>query len=514
MKRYRITIVDLIGNGPNSSLYGRYMFANSASIMPQAVAAICDAAGHEVNFIIYTGREDLAAQIGSDADIVFFCAFTTAALLAYSVSRWCRQNGAITVLGGPHARSYPEDALQYFDYVLGFSSRDTITSLLKFAERQKDTGVALSAPVQPKEFPGVRERWKYIQRTLEKAPWIKIVPMIGSVGCPYTCSFCIDSTVPYQTLDVDELRADLQFLATQFEQPVIAWHDPNFAIKFELYMDLLESAVKPGSLRFIAETSLSVLTEPHLRRLRENGCVALLPGIESWFDLGRKSRVGSQVGQDKLERVADHINMVLRYVPYLQTNFVLGLDNDAGAEPFELTKKFVDRCPAAFPGYSLLTSYGGAAPINLEYQRDGRVLPFPFLFLNNNYAMNVRPRNYAWIDFYDHLIDLVAHTFSPRAIYRRFAQCPHRESRWLNLMRGMSQEGRGRLKYHRRIRALLGCDPQVRRYMEGESTVLPDFYMSMIKRSLGPWYEWLPAGALTHDHCAQWRRSARVQAHA
>ena len=33
--------------------------------------------------------------------------------------------------------------------------------------------------------------------------------MIGSFGCPYSCSFCIDATVPYQPLDYDELKADL-----------------------------------------------------------------------------------------------------------------------------------------------------------------------------------------------------------------------------------------------------------------------------------------------------------------
>ena len=32
--------------------------------------------------------------------------------------------------------------------------------------------------------------------------------------------------------------------------------------------------------------------------------------------------------------------MILRYIPYVQTNFVLGLDCDDGPEPFELTKTF------------------------------------------------------------------------------------------------------------------------------------------------------------------------------
>ena len=88
-------------------------------------------------------------------------------------------------------------------------------------------------------------------------------------------------------------------------------------------------------------------------------------------------------------------------------------------EPFELTKRFLDMTPGAFPGYSLLTAFGRAAPLNLDYQRAQRVLPFPFHFLNNNQAMNVRPKNYSWRDFYDHVIDLTGYSFSWRAIFRR-----------------------------------------------------------------------------------------------
>ena len=158
-------------------------------------------------------------------------------------------------------------------------------------------------------------------------------------------------------------------------------------------------------MRHIAESSLSLLAEPHLKRLQKNGFQAILPGIESWYDLGNKSKT-RRTGMDKVTQVAEHVNMILRYIPYIQTNFVLGLDGDEGPEPFELTKKFLDLAPGAFPAFSLLSAFGRAAPLNLDYQRAGRVLPFPFTFLNNNQAMNVKPKNYAWPEFYDRFVDL------------------------------------------------------------------------------------------------------------
>ena len=62
-----------------------------------------------------------------------------------------------------------------------------------------------------------------------------------------------------------------------------------------------------------------------------------------------------------MNQVSEHVNTIFRYVPYVQTNFVLGLDSDSGTEPFELTKRFIDQSPNAFPGFSLLTAFGEAA---------------------------------------------------------------------------------------------------------------------------------------------------------
>ena len=163
---------------------------------------------------------------------------------------------------------------------------------------------------------------------------------------------------------------------------------------------------------------------------------------------------------DKVKQVAEHVNMILRYIPYVQTNFVLGLDTDEGPEPFELTKRFLDLAPGAFPAYSLLSAFGRAAPLNLEYQRAGRVLPFPFTFLNNNHAMNVRPKNYAWPEFYDQLVDLSRYSFSWRAIGRRLGATDGAIPKWMNVVRAMSSEGWGRIAYHSTIRRLLDEDTE------------------------------------------------------
>jgi hypothetical protein len=295
------------------------------------------------------------------------------------------------------------------------------------------------------------------------------------------------------------LSDDLRFLLGKFRRPRVGWHDPNFGVRFDHYLDAIDAAVPPDRIDFLAESSLSLLSEPHLKRLERSGFKVLLPGVESWYDLGNKSRTGQLKGMDKVRQVSDHVNMILRYVPYVQTNFVLGLDSDAGEEPFELTKRFVDLTPGAFPGYSLLSAFGRAAPLNLQYQRDDRVLPFPFHFLDNNHAMNIKPKNYSWRDFYDRVIGLTRYSFSGRAIVRRFRAGRMMIPRGMNVVRAVSSEGSGRLRWYAEVRRRLDEDRDVRRYFDQETTELPSFYVNQVRNDLGPLWDWLPAGALDHD---------------
>lgn len=506
MRRRRVTVLELVTKGRAKRLFARIMNANLASIMPQAVAAWCEALGHEVRYLCYTGAGDLLSELEDDADIVFISSFSRAAQTAYAVSNLYRRRGAVTVLGGPHARCYPEDAALYFDYVLGFTDKAVIEEVLQEAAPHRPVGRRLGAVRQPRELPSLRERWRFVEATLAKAPVAGMVPMIGSMGCPYRCDFCIDSVVDYQPLGFDRIREDLRFLQGKMRRPIVAWHDPNFGVRFDDYMAAIEDAAPPGRIRFVAESSLSLLSEPHVRRMRRNGFIGILPGVESWFSMGNKSRTGAHVGLDKVRQVADQVNMILRHIPFVQTNFVLGLDCDRGAEPFELTKRFIDLAPGAYPAFSLFTAYGRAAPLNLELQRAARVLPFPFYFLDSVHAMNVRPLNYEWTELYDRVLDLVGYALSPPRALRRFAANRGPATRLLNLIRARSTK---QIRYQATIRGLLESDAGVRRFFEGESDVLPDFYRQKMKATMGALWEALPEGALMHDPYAYLKSEQR-----
>ena len=126
MRKLGIGVLDLVSRGPTRAWFGRVMNANLASIMPQVIGVWCRQEGHAVTFVCYTGFEDLLKELPDNVDLVFISAFTEAAQTAYALSNLFRSRGAVTALGGPHARSYPDDALRYFDYVIGFTNREVV----------------------------------------------------------------------------------------------------------------------------------------------------------------------------------------------------------------------------------------------------------------------------------------------------------------------------------------------------------------------------------------------------
>ncbi len=492
-RRPRVAIIDLVARKPIDTPYTRLMYPNFASIMPQAVAVWADAAGCEVEYLTYTGCEDVRRTLAERVDVVFICAFTQAAYLAYALASWFRGRGAVAILGGPHARSYASDARRYFDYVVGLADEALIRDLLTGAAPQRGRGMSLSAARPPRALPSVRQRWPFIQRNVAKSRYGAAVPMIGSLGCPYTCGFCIDAQFDYQPLPYDQIRDDLAFLRGVFARPIIGWHDPNFAVRFDDYLDLIAGAGAPGSIRFVAESSLSLLSRPHLERLRRHGCIGLIVGIESWFGFNAKTRQGAKVGHDKVAAVAEHVNLIARYIPYVQTNFVWGLDEDDGPLPFELNKRFVDLAPAAFPSHSVFTAYGNSAPLSRQLQQEGRMLDIPFQALDTASIHNVHLKHYEPADFYAGLRDVVRHSYSARATYRRLRHNAHALTgipRWMNAVRSVSSHPR--VRYYERMRHLFATDREFRAFGARDAGGSPRLFRTTARTELGPFYDLLP----------------------
>jgi hypothetical protein len=105
-------------------------------------------------------------------------------------------------------------------------------------------------------------------------------------------------------------------------------------------------------------------------------------------------------------------------------------------------------------------------------------------------------------------VDLTSYSCSWRAIRRRRGATAGAIPKWMNVLRGMSSEGWGRIEYHTTIRRLLDEDRVVRGFMDGETDRLPAFYHDRIVHDLDPLFQHLPPGAMMHDPNAYLKSSA------
>lgn len=503
MRKLHICIIDLINNNQAHALYTRLMFTNYRSIMPQVIGVWCRQEGHDVTYLWYGGFQNIIEKLPAKTDLVFISSFSFTAQIAYALSNLFRTRGAITVLGGSHARCYPGDSCKYFDYVLGLTDKALLHDVLTDCTAHRPVGVYLSAEKQPSELAALEERWEFIEKAFYKGQFLKAIPMSSSFGCPYKCDFCVDSFMPYLPLNLDSIKKDLRFLSGKMKKPLVAWHDPNFGVRFNDIMDAIEEAVPPGSINFVAECNLSLLSETNSRRLARNGFKFIMPGIESWFDYGNKSRTGTKTGTDKLLQVADQVKMLCSIFPLVHSNFLLCADKDNGPEPFELIKKFIDLVPETYPAYAILTAYGRGSRKYSEYLHENRIIPIPFHFMRTIHTSNVKPKNYSWIEFHDRVIDLLRYSFSKQMIYNRFRAIRVPVIKWSSLALSLSVGGTGKLQHYLKMRKLLKTDSHFRDFLEGETRIVPEYFINRIRRDLGPLWQWLPEGALEYDPYAE-----------
>ena len=490
----RVGIIDLLTDvplgGPLSRLYAAYFRKQFVSIAPQAVSVWCRQLGHDVTYATYYGQQDPRSLLPRDLDIVFIAAHTPCALLAYALAKVFRAEKIRTVLGGPHAQSFPEDASRFFDIVVKACDRILIDDIL--SGQVEPSGIHSSGrPLT--EIPTVAERRPEIEGSTfiqGRLGLTTVIPMLTSVGCPYSCDFCVDWSSNFVAFPDEQIREDLRYVAEHFPRALIGYHDPNFAVRFDETMDVIASVPEGRCNGYIMESSLSILKETRLARLRETNCVYVAPGIESWTDYSNKAGAAGMAGRAKLEQVVDHLRLLADAVPGVQANIMIGTESDRGDEPIELTKEFIRRVPEVWPTINIPTPFGGT-PLYEQYLAQGRVLrTLPFAFYYNPY-LAIRLKYYTPLAYYDHLIDIHETLASNAMLVRRLWTGQKVAIRFIHSLR--TYAARQELGDLRRIRAMLVKDRQFQAFHEGETEILPEFYNWELQRRLGPYASLLDA---------------------
>ncbi len=484
MKVGIIEILSTLGTYHRQGSYKFLLTKQYASITPQAVSVWCRQLGHQTVYKTYYGHGGLRNFLHMDLDIVFISCYTQASPLAYALAKMYRMAGVKTVIGGAHAASFPADCLRFFDWVVVNCDKTLIKDIL---DGQFEPNLVISSKSPFTEVPLVEERIAEIKASsffMGRFPHsVTTIPILASIGCPYQCNFCVDWNKPYRTLSKDRLRVDLQYVAKKLPNALIGFHDPNFAVKFEEIFSVLESQPRNLRPKYIFESSLSVLRGSRVKRLQDTNCIAVAPGIESWTSYSNKSSTTLEDSSGKVRKVVEHVRSLHEYVPYIQGNFIFGLDTDSGSKPFELTKFFIDQAPFVWPAINIPVPFGGT-PLFEEQLKNRRILKnMPFGFYYNPHSV-VTFANYTPIEYYEKMIDLVAYITSASTLKRRLESTVYWKIKMIHWVRTKVLEKN--IESYRKILDMLHSDPQFLSFHCGESDALPEFYHNEYDKMLGP----------------------------
>lgn len=470
------------------------------SITPQAISVWCRQMGHQVHYATYFGMGDPYKKLPTELDIIFISAPTHLAAFAYALSKIYRKARVRTVIGGPHAKSFPQDCLRYFDLVVLECDQALIGDILKdeFAP-----GSIISSSKPYEEPPTIEERLPEIKASAfigGRPHWGSSLPMLASVGCPYSCDFCTDWNVRYRALSSDRLEEDLRFASQHLSNTILYFHDPNFGVRFDETLDVFELIPLQHRNIYLVESSLKLLNPERLTRLRDTNCQGIAPGIESWNGYSNKAGVGKLTGGEKLKQVVNQLQELHEFIPYLQANLILGLDVDSGEEPFGLTKEFLHQTPFVWPHMNIPMAFGGT-PLFDTFLREERILSrIPFTFYRQPY-LTVKLKNYDTLDYLQKMVALHTFAASNKMLYRRLRLNPHSIRRRKKSLAVTAQAlatyvrtltVRNELAEMQATVNHLQNDAQMRAFHDGKSDVLPAFYASSYHKRLGKYAELMP----------------------
>ncbi len=484
LKRRRVSILDLLTDKVEprgaEALFQKYVGRQYYSIMPQVAAAWCRRRGHQVRYETCFGQAPPDQLIDPDSDIVFISSYTKASALAYALAKVIKRRGARTVLAGPHASSFPADAARFADYVVVSCTEEQVIDLV---EDRLPPGQILRSEKTSIALPSLAERLDDVKKASYingKRSRLSTISLMTSTGCPYSCSFCMDWKSVYKARETDELAADLKTVAREFPGNLMAFHDPNFGVRFDQTLAAFEQIPPEQRNPYVIESSLSLLRSDRIDRLKETNCAYLAPGIESWYLYGDKAKTSASVGLSKFDRVCDAFDELSEKIPSLQANFLICDDGDQGDEPFQLTKRFISRYPGVFPVLNVPMAFG-ETPLRDELEAAGRLLPLPPIYYSSP-AMTHHLMHYSMTEALARNIDLIDHILSKRLFFKRLSRkCSLAVKIFWTLFLFKLASHRAELKQQLK---LLQEEGDFRDFHEGKSALVPKYYDARVNRNL------------------------------
>ena len=262
---------------------------------------------------------------------------------------------ASIVLGGTHATMLGESAeFASCDYVFLGESEVTFCEMLKSGPKKHKTpqyvkASAFIADLDSLPFPA----WDLLPMDKYTFPLhvakIPRIPMIGSRGCPYNCSFCSSPKIWNREVryrSPENIVSEILEAKRVYGYEGVHFWDDNFLEDPIHATKLCDGLItRNAGIRWVALTRASLINKyPELLvKLKEAGCIALEIGLEAFDDAIYKTVGKGETKTDILDAVANLKKVGI--VPLF--TFMTFMPGETLTTAFNLSRFFGEIMPAS-----------------------------------------------------------------------------------------------------------------------------------------------------------------------
>ena len=272
-------------------------------------------------------------------DIVFISAMTQQANRGYEIATHYKKLGILTVMGGIHVSTIPEEACKFVDVILTGEAelafpiflQDFIQGTIK--ERYDPP------PNRPFDLKkSILPRYDLIQN--ETYPVISIQT---TRGCPHNCSFCAASKVfgnTYRCKSIEQILLEVDTVIGYFPGRLILFADDNAFVNKKAGIALLKK-LEQRHIRFIAQVDISIAQDEELLFwMTRAGCQWVVIGFESVNIASLQNLDANDWKMKQSQKYIDSIKKIHEFGIGVYGTFIVGLDED-NSDIFEKTAKFI-----------------------------------------------------------------------------------------------------------------------------------------------------------------------------
>ena len=194
-------------------------------------------------------------------------------------------------------------------------------------------------------------RYELFPNNNYRFPFVKRYPMatlMSDYGCPYTCTFCIISTIGFKLRSVDKVVEELKYLK-KLGMKEVFFIDQTFAVNRPRTKELLDKMIAEKlNLGWTCFSRVDVVNEDILQLMKRAGCHTIMLGVES----GSQEILNNVDKRTTIEKIKNTFALCRKLGIKTLGTFILGLPGET-EETINKTIKFAREIKADYVAFNI-----------------------------------------------------------------------------------------------------------------------------------------------------------------